>query len=1140
LITTRFGRIGTNGQSSSSELPDNATAQLVFDSLIAEKLKAGYVEISEAESTVEAIAQPSAEDSNPESPLSLPAILEQLAPFRTQRFKLLVASGINTPTSTLQSLAQDGNAEVRRAALLPRNSSPLVLPVPSLGESGVTLVSEPSTTSEVLVGLSSGNLGLRARRTLLARVDCPAQALTNLALDGGGGASFVEDPDGFSERLAVAQHPNTPPEAWWHLALLEGEGPIPISLLDDLSAHPRKHVRLAVASRPELQGNSREILKQDSHRSIREVARKFEFTHAEPTRILWATHLQSFSSWRQQQTLLWRSRKSAQSLVIVAMHRKNRFEVVVAAPPGRIFQSTRRDERGDGVWRVREEFRDESSAISAAQRIASSPSLFMTLAQDNGSSPLVMRWTDESDVESLLDGMRTSQVVEGSLDGGVGSFGKMRNRSIIDLALVQAGAQVAASPTMTSAEAETLAYVVRNTRLSTGYWGPFKAIFKARPTDEIWGLGLARIEYLGYTDEYGDEVDEEWLDDQEDEDSTTEAIERPDLYWLRPALTNNRHVRFPSPRTRAYLLRTSLRELLDLAGSDPARFIEVATTILTFHPDETDYEQLPVSWMLLFGNSESRPNYIDLRTAPVTPMVRARRNEIAGDLWDQNLEAVQRIWNATRSNTVLMTWALEVLLANESEPVLWNYEQILTFLSSEDSRFSSLASQNLLTTPEVFLKSSWDEFLRLTLEQAGIRSVDPDVMSAIRKRFLEVREEDQHDFLINVLVRDHQVRTADGPLANMCWSHINVMQRDHIVEFLEEISQEIDADDILVQLISVTQGFDSIQDALVERMFTTLERMIDIADDVLGGAFWTQTLSPELTMALDEILSNSPRALGLLWQACGQVNDQSARLVDTLSSLPATMKSLVNRATQMRLQDTRAGQWNVLYEGLKDSETLESLDAQSLLSLAINSSGALQALLIETIEKLDVMDRSWLPLLESQSQPGVDAARRFLVSQSESEEFTDLILASIDSGIPAAREVGLSLLGDYYSVIDLDRVYVSLTQHRYGDVTAVVAARALAPGISDAAALWQFDRRVLLQRSGQDVAKRLIQKRWYELAIDSSEAMNSPREEMVELLLQLTQHVVVRDQEWAYQMLSVLGEGFDLSQVKVSRVSGAG
>jgi len=202
-------------------------------------------------------------------------------------------------------------------------------------------------------------------------------------------------------------------------------------------------------------------------------------------------------------------------------------------------------------------------------------------------------------------------------------------------------------------------------------------------------------------------------------------------------------------------------------------------------------------------------------------------------------------------------------------------------------------------------------------------------------------------------------------------------------------------------------------------------------------------------------------------------------------------------------------------------------------ALCLSSDSGLSATGIALVVQLDLMDKIWVQLIESQLPIAMNAAKRY-VRTLPTSELTDGVLVCLDSAVAATREFGQELLTSQAQQLEVDRVYVSLTEHSDSYTAALVAARALEPGIPDDEALDRFDRRQLFAIRQGRAAKELIKDRRMQEAVSG----RLPSDEFVATVLELSNFGPSLDKDWAFELLSIIGNRSE--QVSVLHSSRAG
>jgi hypothetical protein len=215
-----------------------------------------------------------------------------------------------------------------------------------------------------------------------------------------------------------------------------------------------------------------------------------------------------------------------------------------------------------------------------------------------------------------------------------------------------------------------------------------------------------------------------------------------------------------------------------------------------------------------------------------------------------------------------------------------------------------------------------------------------------------------------------------------------------------------------------------------------------------------------------------------------------------------------------------------------DSEIVESLlqackaeltvaaskDLQILFDLTSSQSLAIQQLGLDAISELRLQEKTWIRLMESQLPLSMNFVESYISSLAGSD-FDDAVILCLDSSVQSVREIGLSLLQDQAERINIDSVYVKLAETTDPHLAALVAARALQPGIPDELAVDIFDSRLLKTIRQGRRAKNLVKERRIN-AVHSGTPVSPEFQEMVD---DIARYGNEQDRDWAIEFNSFNG-----------------
>ena len=275
-----------------------------------------------------------------------------------------------------------------------------------------------------------------------------------------------------------------------------------------------------------------------------------------------------------------------------------------------------------------------------------------------------------------------------------------------------------------------------------------------------------------------------------------------------------------------------------------------------------------------------------------------------------------------------------------------------------------------------------------------------------------------------------------------------------------------------------------------------------VSDYLSSETFVTDALRNNLSIDYVVSLALSLEASGL-FENVNKVNAHKSRVISSLSGEllrsddPILVAFILN-----------------CYE---DLHKMGKANLQILFDLAASQSFDVQAMGFRLITELKLEPKTWIRLLESQLPLATNYAKQY-VSTLSGAEFDNAVLVCLDSAVASAREVGLSLLEENSSRIDIETLYVKLAENTDPHLAALVAARALEPGISDSKALDNFDRRILKTIRQSRRAKELVKARRLNDIISGDRVS----QEIEFLISDLATYGNVQDSDWAIEMKSFI------------------
>jgi predicted DNA-binding WGR domain protein len=206
---------------------------------------------------------------------------------------------------------------------------------------------------------------------------------------------------------------------------------------------------------------------------------------------------------------------------------------------------------------------------------------------------------------------------------------------------------------------------------------------------------------------------------------------------------------------------------------------------------------------------------------------------------------------------------------------------------------------------------------------------------------------------------------------------------------------------------------------------------------------------------------------------------------------------------------------------------------ETLFDLLSSQSLEIQDMSYTISKDLNYLEKVWVRMIESQLPLVVEYAKTYILSKT-GNELTAAVLICLDSAVASTRQIGLTILNTEHSRLNIEKIYVGLAEHSDPYLAALVAARAIDPGIADSIALDGFDRRHLLSiRTGRK-AKELIKKRRL-LMIQRGQNWST---EFISTLDELSKFGTQQDIEWAIEMLS-FGKAAETSELTPVSIHGS-
>lgn len=242
----------------------------------------------------------------------------------------------------------------------------------------------------------------------------------------------------------------------------------------------------------------------------------------------------------------------------------------------------------------------------------------------------------------------------------------------------------------------------------------------------------------------------------------------------------------------------------------------------------------------------------------------------------------------------------------------------------------------------------------------------------------------------------------------------------------------------------------------------------------------------------------------------------SSIFYDEISNNESNKNKIVPLLSNEFLRSSDQNKVNFLLRSEKHLIEMSKFNIETVFDLLTSQAVEIQEMGIRVSQDLNLLDKVWVRMIESQLPIVVEYAKQFVLKK-KGKDFTEAVLICLDSAVSSVRDIGISIVSAENARLNMDRIYVALTEHSEPDFAALVAARAMEPGISDQNALDNFDRRQLLSFRTTRRAKELIKERrsaMLQRGESSSLAFHIVLDELSKFGSQ-------QDRDWAIEMLSL-------------------
>jgi hypothetical protein len=256
-----------------------------------------------------------------------------------------------------------------------------------------------------------------------------------------------------------------------------------------------------------------------------------------------------------------------------------------------------------------------------------------------------------------------------------------------------------------------------------------------------------------------------------------------------------------------------------------------------------------------------------------------------------------------------------------------------------------------------------------------------------------------------------------------------------------------------------------------------------------------------------------PGSEKIAWNILG--NSEQRESHDPILSSRQLVKRIGDSLQISQMLSASGAQLELVLEYLGGKSMRASLDPEFILAAATSSTVELSNAGLQALKSEGLSNSYWLRLAESGLPSCVDEALKFVKSKDQQRNWSDNVLALLDSKVDSAKKLGLRLLDSNERELDMARIWNSLTESDDPEIIARVAEEALVSELIVDEKLADLDRRVLVTRRKSRGAKESIKSR---LDLESFEI--APKR--LRALFELARAQNTGDREWAISRLAVL------------------
>ena len=731
--------------------------------------------------------------------------------------------------------------------------------------------------------------------------------------------------------------------------------------------------------------------------------------------------------------------------------------------------------------------------------------------------------------------------------------------------------------------------LLRNAPLTFGYWGPFKALVKSVPVDDLpdaYADALARLS------------------------SPVHSYSTPPPAHVENVGFLSEFVDAASQETLVYLSRRARRDLATLADRSPDAYARVASRMILAWDSPLSRAAFAPAYVMLGARSP-----LDAHSKHVVrkPDMSSRRDPHP-EIWNDRPELVQEIFDSIDESVEALTWSYQVLESLGQAPaitvahldlaLLSTYPPLtraaIVGLSSRPGQWDSLTVAHWAAIfrnddPDVdaildalavgkprpaaveaaleYLKAGVDGSSPRTLLIAVIllsanQPVDPPTLADNPDAFVAalvaviIQGATRHRKLWTTVIQKLELEDLKHVRYGLFSTDAPRSAVKEVSDLLQRRSAENAAPAEAITWIASSDpvaarlGWQLLDEGygmagLLERLPQWISRRLadpETTERIVAAVFDRAKLgdAPQLAEVVEaasdrgvdpgnllELLMQSPLGSAVAWRLmAGQPRKGIAALVEKTSD---ALRRVGDSIQPEEMGSANPGQLLFVLSYIKENSARIAGDEAFGLAAALSTLPELQSEAVEQLRANGQLPGVWFTLAESNAPLAIAGARDYLANLTDGGEFRDEVIRCLDSGSAVARALGNQVLRDRLDRDDDRSLWTALAESDDPRIEAVLAVEPHLSERVDDRVLAHLDRRVIAlsgrgTRKLKDEAKSRIQA----IHTDSGPATR----ERIGALLDLARGQTLKDKEWALEKLAELAlAGLDIKGLEVSLVT---